>query len=75
MLRVLRDLAMPWPALYVFILIPAFIRDAVYMFVARYRLVVFGRNEACKLPPTVLRKRLMRKRPPPHEDVLRAGAS
>lgn len=36
-LRILKDMGGPWKLFYVFILVPAFIRDAVYRFVARHR--------------------------------------
>ncbi|SFI40970.1 Predicted thiol-disulfide oxidoreductase YuxK, DCC family [Paenibacillus sp. UNC496MF] len=59
-LRVLRELDGPWPLLYVAILIPAFIRDRAYDFVARRRYRWFGRDGlGCALPDSNLRGRLI----------------
>ena len=44
-LRILRILGLPWSLLYVFILVPRFIRDPAYILVARLRYRVFGRRE------------------------------
>ena len=69
-LRILRGLGGMWALLYVFVLVPAVVRDACYALVAKYRLVVFGKNDVCQLPTPVLRKRMARKRPPPHASLL-----
>lgn len=39
-----------WSLLYVFMIVPAFIRDAVYGFVARNRYKWFGKRETCMVP-------------------------
>ncbi|MBI2273675.1 MAG: thiol-disulfide oxidoreductase DCC family protein [Bacteroidetes bacterium] len=49
-LRVARKLNGPWPGLYVFILLPAFIRNSVYRLIARNRYRWFGKKEACWVP-------------------------
>ncbi|RMG16494.1 MAG: DUF393 domain-containing protein [Bacteroidetes bacterium] len=49
-LRIARRLGFPWKLLYGFILIPPFIRDGVYNFIARNRYRWFGRREHCRLP-------------------------
>ncbi len=49
-LRAFKKLPMPWPLLYVFSLVPGFVRDAVYSFIGRNRYKWFGRGEACYLP-------------------------
>jgi predicted DCC family thiol-disulfide oxidoreductase YuxK len=46
-LHIARHLRFPWNLFYVFIIIPAFIRDAIYMFVSRNRYKWFGRRESC----------------------------
>lgn len=49
-LHIARQLTGAWPLLYVLIIIPAFIRNAVYDFIARNRYKWFGKKEACWLP-------------------------
>lgn len=55
-LRVSRKLNRLWPALYGFIIIPAFIRNAVYSYIAKNRYRWFGKKEACWLPNPELKK-------------------
>ncbi len=40
-----------WPAMKVFLLLPAFIRDAAYDLIARNRYFLFGKKETCMMPP------------------------
>ncbi len=49
-LRITRYLRAPWPLLGVFLLVPPFLRDFVYRFVARRRYRWFGKSEVCRLP-------------------------
>jgi predicted DCC family thiol-disulfide oxidoreductase YuxK len=49
-LRVARKLSGGWPLLYVFIIIPAPLRDWVYNIIARNRYNWFGRSETCWMP-------------------------
>jgi predicted DCC family thiol-disulfide oxidoreductase YuxK len=49
-LRVLKHLGGGWLLLYGFIIIPAFIRDAVYKWIARNRYKWFGKRDTCRLP-------------------------
>lgn len=49
-LRIARKLGGGWPALFVFILIPAFIRNGVYRWVARRRYRLFGKRAECMIP-------------------------
>jgi predicted DCC family thiol-disulfide oxidoreductase YuxK len=58
-LRTLRRLGLPWSLSYVFILLPAGLRDAVYAFVARNRYRWFGKRETCYLPTPELRARFL----------------
>ncbi len=50
-LRIAKGLSSAWPLLYVFVLVPPFIRNAVYDWVARNRHRWFGRSSACLVPP------------------------
>lgn len=49
-LRMLKHLGGGWSLLYGFIIVPKFIRDAVYNFIAHNRYRLFGKKEACWLP-------------------------
>lgn len=49
-LRMLKHLGGGWSLLYGLIIIPKFIRDAVYNFVARNRYRWFGKEETCMIP-------------------------
>jgi predicted DCC family thiol-disulfide oxidoreductase YuxK len=51
-LRVLDALGWPWKLAWAGWIIPAPLRDAAYRWVARRRYRLFGRSEACMLPPT-----------------------
>lgn len=55
-LRVTKKLNGLWPLLYSFIIIPSFIRNAVYSYIARHRYKWFGKKEACWLPTPELRR-------------------
>lgn len=58
-LRVAKQLPGAWPLLYVFILVPPFIRNAVYDFIAANRYRWFGKQEACMVPTPELRSRFI----------------
>jgi predicted DCC family thiol-disulfide oxidoreductase YuxK len=49
-LRIVKALPGGWPLLYPAILIPAFIRDRIYDWVARNRYAWFGKRTQCWLP-------------------------
>lgn len=49
-LRIAGDLSGLWPVLSLLLLIPPFIRNAVYAFIANRRYHWFGRSESCKIP-------------------------
>lgn len=59
-LRVLLLLGGAWKLFYVFIVIPRFIRDAVYDFIARNRYRIFGKRNECMLPNDDLRDRFLK---------------
>lgn len=58
-LKVLKLLGGRWAALYVFILVPAFIRNAVYNLISKNRYRWFGKREECMLPSLELKKRFL----------------
>lgn len=54
-LRIARKLAFPWSLFYPFIVLPAFLRDAVYKLVAKNRYNWFGKSETCRMPSPELK--------------------
>ena len=58
-LRVARKLSGAWPLLYAFIIIPPFIRNALYNFIATNRYKWFGKQESCWLPFTELKNKFL----------------
>ncbi|AZH31942.1 thiol-disulfide oxidoreductase DCC family protein [Paenibacillus sp. M-152] len=58
-LRIAKRLRFPYPLAYIFILIPRFVRNAAYNWVARNRYRWFGKDEEdqCQIPPPEIRKR------------------
>jgi predicted DCC family thiol-disulfide oxidoreductase YuxK len=58
-LRVAKKLDGFWPVLYPLIIVPRFIRDAVYNLVANNRYKWFGKKEACWLPRPEWKKRFI----------------
>jgi len=49
-LKIARRLSGLWPMLYVFIIIPKFIRDWFYDFIAKNRYKFWGKQESCWVP-------------------------
>lgn len=58
-LRVAKKLSGFWRLLYIFIVVPPFVRDAVYNFVARNRYKWFGKQESCWVPTPDLKSRFL----------------
>ncbi len=58
-LRIARQLTFPWPLLSIFAIVPRFIRDGVYDFIAARRYRWFGRRETCMVPTPELRRRFL----------------
>jgi len=58
-LRIGRKLGWPWSVAYPAIVVPRFVRDRVYRFVARRRYRWFGRSESCLLPTPDMRSRFL----------------
>jgi len=49
-LRIASQLGWPWRAMGLFLVVPRFLRDPVYRFIAHYRYRWFGKDETCALP-------------------------
>lgn len=58
-LRIAKQLSGAWPVLYVFIIIPAPIRDVVYNIIAKYRYKWWGERDACMIPTPEIRKKFL----------------
>lgn len=58
-LEVLKKLGSGWQLFYIFKIIPAPIRDAVYKFVAKNRYRWFGKKESCWIPTPELKGRFL----------------
>lgn len=58
-LRVAKKLAGLWPLLYFFIVVPAFIRNYVYDFIAANRYKWFGKKDACWVPTPELKMKFL----------------
>lgn len=54
-LRVTKRLNGLWPVLYAFIIIPPFIRNGIYNFIARNRYKWFGKRDHCMIPTAELK--------------------
>ncbi|QMU30682.1 thiol-disulfide oxidoreductase DCC family protein [Adhaeribacter radiodurans] len=58
-LRILRHLSGGWSFAYIAIILPAFIRDLVYVGLAKNRYRWFGKQESCWLPTPELKLRFL----------------
>lgn len=58
-LRVAKKLNGLWPALYAFMIIPPFIRNAVYNYIAKNRYKWFGKQEHCWVPTPHLKSKFI----------------
>ena len=58
-LAICRHLRMPWPLFRGFVVVPRFLRDLVYDWVARNRQRWFGREPNCALPRPEWRERFL----------------
>lgn len=58
-LRIFKKLSGGWPLLYGFMIVPGFIRNLVYDFIARNRYRWFGKQESCWLPIPELKSRFL----------------
>jgi len=58
-LRIAKQLSAGWPLLAVFLILPRFLRDGVYDFIARNRYKWFGKKEACMIPTPELKSKFL----------------
>ena len=58
-LEIARRLSGGWPLFYVFMIVPAFIRNFFYDLVARNRYMWFGKRETCRIPTPDLKSRFL----------------
>jgi len=58
-LKVCRHLSGGWKLLYAFIIIPTFMRDVIYKWIAKNRYKWFGKQESCMLPTAEQRARFV----------------
>jgi predicted DCC family thiol-disulfide oxidoreductase YuxK len=58
-LYILKDIGGLWKLMYVFIIVPKFLRDAVYDLIARSRYRLFGKRLSCMIPTAEIRKRFL----------------
>ena len=58
-LRVARKLGGAWPVCYAGIMVPKFLRDPAYRFIARNRYRWFGKQDSCLMPTPELRARFL----------------
>jgi predicted DCC family thiol-disulfide oxidoreductase YuxK len=58
-LEIARRLSGLWPALYILIIVPPFIRDGIYDWIASNRYKWFGKRNECMVPTPELRSRFI----------------
>jgi predicted DCC family thiol-disulfide oxidoreductase YuxK len=58
-LRVLKELGGKWRLWYACIIVPEFIRDGVYKWIAKNRYKWFGKKETCMTPAADLKERFL----------------
>lgn len=58
-LKVCKYLSALWPLLYAFIIVPKFIRDGIYNWIAKNRYKWFGKKDQCMIPTPEIRERFL----------------
>lgn len=58
-LHIAKELSGIWKLAYYYIVIPKFIRDAVYDFIARNRYAWFGKKDQCMIPTAKLKSKFL----------------
>jgi predicted DCC family thiol-disulfide oxidoreductase YuxK len=58
-LNVLKDVGGLWQLFYIFILVPKFMRDFIYSFIAKKRYNLFGKRDTCMVPTEDIKHRFL----------------
>lgn len=58
-LRIARKMSNLWPLFFVLLIIPSYIRDGVYDFIAKNRYKWFGKKEQCIIPAPGLKEKFL----------------
>ena len=58
-LRIAKKLSGLWPLFFVLLIIPSFIRDGVYDFIAKNRYKWFGKKEQCMIPTPGMKEKFL----------------
>ena len=58
-LRIMKHLGFPYNLTYCFIIVPEYIRDMVYKFVAKNRYKWFGKRDNCRIPEPGLKAKFI----------------
>jgi predicted DCC family thiol-disulfide oxidoreductase YuxK len=58
-IRIARKLNYAWPLFFIFIIIPPFLRDMIYEWIAGNRYRWFGKKDACMMPTQELKSRFI----------------
>jgi predicted DCC family thiol-disulfide oxidoreductase YuxK len=58
-LRIAAMMDMPWPLMFVFIVVPPFIRHRVYDWIGQRRYHWYGKRDACWVPDTEIQNRFL----------------
>ncbi len=58
-LKIAKNLKYGWPLLYVFIVVPAYLRNLVYDIVAKNRYRWFGKKNSCMIPSRELKAKFL----------------
>jgi predicted DCC family thiol-disulfide oxidoreductase YuxK len=58
-LRICKGLSGLWPLMYAFIIIPPFLRNSIYNWIARNRYRWFGKKNACMIPTPALKSKFL----------------
>jgi len=58
-LRVFKELGGLWSLLFIFIVVPAFLRDFVYRLIAKTRYKIFGKRTSCLMPNEQMKNRFI----------------
>ena len=58
-LRIAKYLSGGWPLLYAFIILPTFLRNWVYDYIAKNRYKWYGKKESCMIPTPELKEKFL----------------